>query len=360
MAYYVDDIVDKGWSVAMHLKPRDLYNMGEVLEEEIYENEPYQAQELEQFFVDGDGYAQLATDHIIDDIVESNVTSNQEADEMCVEAGVLYLNSKVDRIVEGTSGQSLVECEGDFVIPCRFVTVASGAASKKFLQYELGANMEFLRPPSMEGLDALLSKTNGSLMKNMTGTNDSTNHQVFLFQKAAVYKCNIAGKPAAITRVVDSMTDYLKPTRVEAIDIANSVLDGSDTILLGAETPRGLYPVETISTVGKICAEISTAQISSPFQAEKVYNEDVYFKRDVKYVLLSKLRHMLFIICFTSLWRAARLIAKYRPTMPVLFVVIPQLKTNQLRWTFSGAFQARQSLLVRGIFPILADPRHPV
>ncbi|KAM3358034.1 hypothetical protein P3S68_020965 [Capsicum galapagoense] len=82
MAYYVDDIVNKGWSVAMHLKPRDLYDMGEVLEEEVYENEPYQAQELEQFFVDGDGYAQLATDHIIEDIVESNVASNQEADAM--------------------------------------------------------------------------------------------------------------------------------------------------------------------------------------------------------------------------------------------------------------------------------------
>nr|GMC63599.1 Pyruvate kinase, cytosolic isozyme [Ipomoea batatas]GMD86225.1 Pyruvate kinase, cytosolic isozyme [Ipomoea batatas] len=66
------------------------------------------------------------------------------------------------------------------------------------------------------------------------------------------------------------------------------------------------------------------------------------------------------IICFTTSGRAARLIAKYRPTMPVLSVVIPQLKSNQLRWTFSGASEARQSLIVRGIFPMLADPRHPV
>ncbi|KAI8020730.1 Pyruvate kinase 2, cytosolic [Camellia lanceoleosa] len=65
------------------------------------------------------------------------------------------------------------------------------------------------------------------------------------------------------------------------------------------------------------------------------------------------------IICFTSFGRAARLIAKYRPTMPVLSVVIPRLKTNQLKWSFSGAFEARQSLIVRGLFPMLADPRHP-
>jgi len=40
--YYVDDIVNKGWSVAVHLKARDLYDMGEVMEEQVYEDEPYQ------------------------------------------------------------------------------------------------------------------------------------------------------------------------------------------------------------------------------------------------------------------------------------------------------------------------------
>ncbi|KAL7225647.1 hypothetical protein ACSBR1_020914 [Camellia fascicularis] len=66
----------------------------------------------------------------------------------------------------------------------------------------------------------------------------------------------MAGKPAVVTRVVDSMTGNLRPTRAEATDVANAVLDGSDAILLGAETLRGLYPVQAISIVGKICAEI--------------------------------------------------------------------------------------------------------
>ncbi|XP_071911140.1 lycopene epsilon cyclase, chloroplastic-like isoform X1 [Coffea arabica] len=56
----------------------------------------------------------------------------------CVESGVSYLRSKVERIVEAATGHSLVECEGNIVIPCRLATVASGAASGKLLQYELG------------------------------------------------------------------------------------------------------------------------------------------------------------------------------------------------------------------------------
>jgi pyruvate kinase len=51
--------------------------------------------------------------------------------------------------------------------------------------------------------------------------------QVFLFQKAALHKANIAGKPVFVTRVLDSMTDIPRPTRAEATDVANAILDGT-------------------------------------------------------------------------------------------------------------------------------------
>ncbi|KAF8021847.1 hypothetical protein BT93_G2097 [Corymbia citriodora subsp. variegata] len=231
---------------------------------------------------------------------------------------------------------------------------------------ELHQTQIFAKIENVEGLnhfDEILQEADGIIISRGNLGIDLPPEKVFLFQKAAVYKCNMAGKPAVITRVVDSMTDNLRPTRAEATDVANAILDGSDAILLGAETLRGLYPVEAISIVGKICAE-----------AEKVFNQDLYFKKTVKYVgepmshlesiASSAVRAAIkvkasVIICFTSSGRAARLLAKYRPTMPVISVVVPRLKTNQLRWTFSGAFEARQSLIVRGLFPMLADPRHP-
>ncbi|KAF7804351.1 pyruvate kinase 1, cytosolic [Senna tora] len=219
---------------------------------------------------------------------------------------------------------------------------------------------------NVEGLthfDEILEEADGIILSRGNLGIDLPPEKVFLFQKSALYKCNMAGKPAVLTRVVDSMTDNLRPTRAEATDVANAVLDGSDAILLGAETLRGLYPIETISTVGRICAE-----------AEKVFNQDLYFKKAVKHVgepmthlesiASSAVRAAIkvkasVIICFTSSGRAARLIAKYRPTMPVLSVVVPRLMTNQIKWSFTGAFEARQSLIVRGLFPMLADPRHP-
>ncbi|XP_031110347.1 pyruvate kinase 1, cytosolic-like [Ipomoea triloba] len=231
---------------------------------------------------------------------------------------------------------------------------------------DLSQTQIFAKIENVEGLthfDEILQEADGIIFGRGNLGIDLPPEKVFLHQKVALFKCNMAGKPAVVTRVVDSMTDNLRPTRAEATDVANAVLDGCDAILLGAETLRGLYPVETISIIGKICSE-----------AEKVFNQDLYFKRTVKYVgepmshlesiassavrAAIKVRASV-IICFTSSGRAARLIAKYRPTMPVLSVVIPQLKSNQLRWTFSGAFEARQSLIVRGIFPMLADPRHP-
>ena len=70
MVYYVDDVVNEGWSVVVHIKPRDLYDMGEEVEENAYENEPYQEQQLEQFSRLDDQYVQLATNHLNDDIVD--------------------------------------------------------------------------------------------------------------------------------------------------------------------------------------------------------------------------------------------------------------------------------------------------
>ncbi|WIA20835.1 hypothetical protein OEZ85_005187 [Tetradesmus obliquus] len=82
---------------------------------------------------------------------------------------------------------------------------------------------------------------------------DVAPEKMALVQKQLISHCNLLGKPVLITRVVDSMVTSPRPTRAEATDIANAVLDGVDGILLGAETLRGSYPVEAVATIAEIC-----------------------------------------------------------------------------------------------------------
>jgi pyruvate kinase len=88
-----------------------------------------------------------------------------------------------------------------------------------------------------------------------------------MVQKAMASTCAILGKPVIITRVCDTMVSTPRPTRAEATDIANAVLDGVDGILLGAETYRGKYGVETVSTAVAICRE-----------AEDVFDHENHFE----------------------------------------------------------------------------------
>ena len=89
-----------------------------------------------------------------------------------------------------------------------------------------------------------------------------------LVQKAVVAACARAGKPVLLTRVLDTMVTSPRPTRAEATDVANAVLDGVDAILLGAETLRGRRPASTVGTVLAIAR-----------QAESVFDSNAHFER---------------------------------------------------------------------------------
>lgn len=89
-----------------------------------------------------------------------------------------------------------------------------------------------------------------------------------VLQKRVVARCNVLGKLVVVARIVDSMGAAPRPTRAEATDIANSVLDGADGFLLGAQTTRGACALEAVRAVLGICRE-----------AERCFDFEAHFER---------------------------------------------------------------------------------
>eukprot|EP00899_Mesostigma_viride_P007968 jgi/Mesvir1/17172/Mv07594-RA.1 len=235
---------------------------------------------------------------------------------------------------------------------CRKVLKEAGLSETRVI-----AKIENLQ--GFENSEEILEASDGIIISRGSLGIEFSPEKMFMIQKMLIHRANMAGKPVILTRVVDTMTDAPRPTRAEATDVANAVLDGADAILLGAETVRGRYPIQAVSTVLAICQE-----------AERVFNHSLHYKRVLAATPLpmshldsmassavrcaDKIKASL-VIVFTESGKAARLLAKYRPPVPILTVVVPVVTTDQLTWHFTGQYPARQTLISRGLFPVLAS-----
>ncbi|KAJ0432589.1 putative pyruvate kinase [Helianthus annuus] len=184
--------------------------------------------------------------------------------------------------------------------------------------------------------------------------------KIFLAQKMMIYKCNLAGKPVVTaTQMLESMIKSPRPTRAEATDVANAVLDGTDCVMLSGESAAGAYPEIAVKTMARICIE-----------AESSLDYGVIFKEMIRSTPLpmspleslasSAVRtankaHAKLIVVLTRGGSTAKLVAKYRPAVPILSVVVPVLSTDSFDWTCSDEAPARHSLVYRGLIPLLAE-----
>ena len=175
--------------------------------------------------------------------------------------------------------------------------------------------------------------------------------KMFLIQKYVIEMANKAGKPVIITRVVDSMTENPRPTRAEATDVANIVLGSADGILLGAETFRGNFPVDSVKTVLAICKEAELAFDNVGHFNNIMLMHDLHPTSGKPKEALSRAEAIAssavraadkvnasLIIVFTELGRTSRMVAKYKPSMPVMAVVVPHVHTDGIKWYVHDCF----------------------
>lgn len=147
--------------------------------------------------------------------------------------------------------------------------------------------------------------------------------EVPLIQKEIIRKCNRAGKPViTATHMLESMMQNPRPTRAEASDVANAILDGSDAVMLSGETAAGKYPVESVATMARI-AEKAEAALNCRERHELSARErqaDVTEAIGQAVVGLALGLEAKAIVASTESGFTARMIAKHRPPVPVLAV----------------------------------------
>lgn len=178
------------------------------------------------------------------------------------------------------------------------------------------------RPEALENLEAIMEVADGVMVARGDLGVEMAPEQVPIAQKRIIECANRHGKVViTATQMLDSMISNPRPTRAEASDVANAILDGTDAVMLSGETAVGRYPVKAVQTMNAIICqaerhmtEWGRGLILPRAGAEA---DDTYYIAQAARALASD-RNVAAIAVFTHSGRTARVMAKMRPERPIL------------------------------------------
>jgi pyruvate kinase len=156
--------------------------------------------------------------------------------------------------------------------------------------------------------------------------------KVPLIQKDLIRRCNQRGKVVIIaTQMLESMVDKPNPTRAETSDVANAILDGSDAVMLSEETAVGKYPVRAVEMMTKIAVE-AERMLTGQITVNGFYNISETVSRSID--VISRSMPLDKIVTLTRSGYTARMIARFRPTQPIIAVASDEMVKRQLELVF--------------------------
>jgi len=198
--------------------------------------------------------------------------------------------------------------------PVRYTIEAAGADVRVIAKIE--------KREAVENFEAILEAADGIMIARGDLGVEMPIDEVPLIQKEIIALCNRAGKPViTATQMLESMISAPHPTRAEATDVANSILDGTDAVMLSGETAVGQYPIEAVQVMHRIASRTEQAlkegvvvQPSQPVAGSLSVTEAVaeavcHIAYDINACA---------IICATTSGSTARLVSKYRPKTPIV------------------------------------------
>ncbi|XXF77011.1 pyruvate kinase [Myxococcaceae bacterium GXIMD 01537] len=298
---------------------------------------------LELKVLETDKKSLLRTEVIHGGVLKNNKGINLPG--VAVRAAALTEKDKADLIFGIKAGVDYIALS--FVRQPGDIDIARQAMAEVGRQVPIIAKLE--KPEAIARLDAILEKTDGVMVARGDLGVEIPPEEVPAVQKDIIRRSNARGLPVIVaTQMLNSMIDNPRPTRAEASDVANAVYDGADAVMLSGETASGKYPVESVQMMERIVlaaesAARTTRELSRGIEIP--LGVTTSFPDVIANVACQAARASgaTLIAAFTLSGVTARLLAHYRPSVPIV--------------AFSPNQEVRRRLaLVWGVVPRVLEP----
>ncbi|MEM7130933.1 MAG: pyruvate kinase [Chloroflexota bacterium] len=188
------------------------------------------------------------------------------------------------------------------------------------------------KPDAVHNIDAIIQASDAIMVARGDLGIETSPEAVPITQKLIINKCLKAAKPViTATQMLDSMIRNPRPTRAEASDVANAVLDGTDAIMLSGETAVGTFPVEAVKTMANIAGEAESAiqnVLPTQFDEPDIFsNAGAVCHATIQAARETKVKA---ILAPTMSGNTPKLIAAFRPNVPVLAITPVQAVQHRL------------------------------
>ncbi|HEY9186917.1 MAG TPA: pyruvate kinase [Ignavibacteria bacterium] len=192
------------------------------------------------------------------------------------------------------------------------------------------------KPEAINDIDAIIQESDMVMVARGDLGVEMNTEEVPLLQKMIIEKCNYYAKPViTATQMLESMVNNPRPTRAEASDVANAVLDGTDAVMLSAETSVGLYPLNAVKIMDSIVRKIEGKRRPiKEFMIEQDEKLNLIDRISKGACVLANDIKATAILVITKTGRTARYLSRYRPNTPIIAFTdnLDVLKQMNLVW----------------------------
>ncbi|MGI6782087.1 MAG: pyruvate kinase [Acholeplasmataceae bacterium] len=263
-------------------------------------------------------------EHILVEVMNNGVISNRKGiNTPGVHIGIPFISKKDAEDIEFA-----VKADVD-MIALSFVRTREDVNSiRSILRYLDSGHIELISKiesqGAVENLDEILDVSDGIMVARGDLGVEVSLQLVPLYQKKMITKANEHGKPViTATHMLESMIHNPRPTRAEASDVANAILDGSDAIMLSGETAAGEYPVESVQTMDIIAKAIeqtidyNTVLAKAVRSSQATVNDAIGSTASQIALMLPDVKA---IVAFTETGGTPKRLCKFRPSVPTIAI----------------------------------------